>query len=132
MKANQNFFRVWGGISGVQHTLPLLLTEGHVKRSLALDLLARLTSLNVAKRFGFSDRKGSIAEGMDADLALVDLHVTDKVESDQLFYRHRHSPYAGRALTGRICQTILRGQSIFQNGKIMAKPAGEFLKPRFR
>src|SRR5260370_21398252 len=32
MKAGPNFFKIWGGISGIQHTLPLLLTEGHVKR----------------------------------------------------------------------------------------------------
>ena len=36
MKLDANFFKVWGGISGVQHTLPLLITEGHVKREVAL------------------------------------------------------------------------------------------------
>ena len=72
MKAGSDFFRVWGGISGVQQTLPLLITEGQVKRGMALPLIARLTSLNVARRFKLP-AKGGIAVGMDADLAVVDL-----------------------------------------------------------
>src|SRR5262249_45255699 len=47
MKTDQNFFKVWGGISGVQHTLPLLLTEGHVKRKVALTILAKVLAFDV-------------------------------------------------------------------------------------
>ena len=130
MKQDSNFFKVWGGISGIQHTLPILLTEGHVKRGIALSQLSRLISSNVAMRFNLPPEKGRIAVGADADLALVDLSQTFEVKSQDLFYRHRHSPYVGRALTGKVVQTMLRGQTIFKNGKIVSKPIGRLVRAK--
>ena len=130
MKTDANFFKVWGGISGVQHTLPLLLTEGHVKRGAALSLVAQLTSFNVARRFDLPQTKGRIETGADADFALADLKQHFSVRAGDLFYRHRQSPYVGRALTGRVIQTILRGQTVFTNGKIVSSPAGRLVKPQ--
>ncbi len=129
MKRNYNFFKVWGGISGVQHTLPLLLTEGRVNRGIALKFISDLLSANVAARFKIS-HKGKIAIGFDADFALVDLKQTFAVAKEDLFYRHQQSPYVGRALTGRIVQTILRGQTIFKDGKTVSPPIGRLVKPQ--
>ena len=42
MKQDANFFKVWGGISGAQHALPILLTEAHFKRAVPLPLDLRL------------------------------------------------------------------------------------------
>ena len=125
MKTDANFFKVWGGISGVQHTLPLLITEGHVKRSVALPLLSRLVTHNVAERFGF-EGKGRIFDGGDADLALVDLHQDSTVTPDGLHYRHKHSPYIGRTLKGKVVRTILRGQTNCKDGRIVSGPVGRF------
>jgi allantoinase len=127
MKTDANFFKVWGGISGGQHTLPLLLSEGHVNRGVALPLLVRLVSFNVAKRFNLPSRKGEIKAGCDADLALVKLDETSTISAEDLFYRHRQSPYVGRALRGRVRQTLLRGRTIFKDGKITAKLLGELV-----
>jgi allantoinase len=129
MKTDPSFFKVWGGISGIQHTLPLLITEGHVQRDVALPLIARLTSFNVAERFHLPQTKGHLAVGADADLALVDLRQSFEVTAKDLLYRHQHSPYCGRALTGKVVQTILRGQTIYKNGKITGEPIGKLVKP---
>jgi allantoinase len=129
MKQDANFFKVWGGISGAQHTLPLLLTEGHVKRETALPLIARLVSANVVERFKLPPQKGAIKIGADADLALVNLREEFSVEKADLLYRHQHSPYVGRTLRGRVKQTLLRGRTIFRDGKITAKPLGQLVKP---
>jgi allantoinase len=129
MKTDQNFFRVWGGISGVQHMLPLLITEGNVQRAMALPLLAGLLSLNVLTRFRLAPDRGRIAVGALADIALVDLAERFDVKADDLHYRHRHSPYIGRKLTGKVVQTILRGQTIFKDGKIVSKPIGRLVRP---
>jgi allantoinase len=128
MKDSVSFFKVWGGISGVQHTLPLLITEGHIGRGTDLSLIASLLSANVASRFKIPN-KGKIAAGFDADLALVDLKQSFTVEKADLLYRHRQSPYVGRALTGRVVQTILRGKTIFKNGKIIGKGGGKLINP---
>ncbi len=129
LKQNPNFFKVWGGISGAQHTLPLLLTEGHVKREIALPLISRLVSLNVAERFHLPSTKGRLAVDADADLVLADLRQAFAVDRNELLYRHPQSPYAGRVLSGRVIQTVLRGRTIFKDGRIAAEPAGELVKP---
>ncbi len=130
MKTDTNFFKVWGGISGVQNTLPLLLNEGHFRRGAALSLISRWLSHNVAARFALPKTKGRIEIGCDADLALVDLKSEFEVRLEELFYRHKQTPYAGRRLHGRVVRTLLRGQTIYCDGKIVATPAGRLLKPQ--
>ena len=129
MKTDKNFFKVWGGISGVQYTLPLLLTEARVNRNAALPLITDLLGANVARRFQIPT-KGKIAIGLDADFALVDLKQSFTIAKDSLFYRHRQSPYIGRTLTGRVVQTILRGKTIFKDGKIVSSSSGRLVKPQ--
>jgi len=130
MKTDSNFFKVWGGISGVQHTLPLLISEGHHQRATSLPLLARLTSSNVAERFKLPEAKGRMAVGSDADLALVDLKDSFEILARDLLCRHAQSPYVGRRLTARVVQTILRGQTVFRNGQIVSQPIGRLITPR--
>jgi allantoinase len=129
MKTDPNFFKVWGGISGVQHTLPLLLTEARGREQVSLPSLARLTAFNVAQRFRLPANKNCLATGADADLALVDLRQSFTVKAEELFYRHRHSPYVGRTLTGAVTQTILRGRTIYKDGKIVSQPMGRLVSP---
>src|SRR5262245_18116216 len=124
MKKDPNFFKVWGGISGVQHTLPLLLTEAQSRRALSLPLLAQLTSFNVAARFRLSFAKGHLTAGADADLALVDVKRSCTVSTGDLFYRHPQTPYAGSTLTGKVLRSILRGQTVIPDGKVDLKPIG--------
>lgn len=128
MKAGTDFFKVWGGISSAQHTLPLLIAEGHVERQMALPLISKLMSYNVARRFKLP-AKGRIAAGMDADLALLDLRERFEIKAKDLFYRHQHSPYIGRSLQGRVLRTLVRGREVFRDGKIITKPAGRLVKP---
>ncbi len=138
MKQNENFFKVWGGISGVQHMLPLLLGSPEARDHLdlkeepkpeALSLVARLTSFNVAERFHLPKTKGRIEVGADADFALVDFREKTTVRTEDLFYRHKQSPYVGRTLTARVVQTILRGRTIFKRGRIIGRTRGQLIKP---
>jgi allantoinase len=130
MKTGSNFFKIWGGISGGQHTLPLLITEGHDARYLPLPRIAQLIALNIAERFGLPTDKGYIGPGANADLALVDLKHPNKLKAEDLFYRHRQSPYIGRVLTCKVVRTILRGRTIYRDGQIVSGPMGRLVKPR--
>jgi allantoinase len=87
MKQGQNFFAIWGGISGCQSSLSLLLTEGYTKRGIALAQVAGLTAGGAARRFGLWPAKGQIAIGSTADLALVDLNHTAELRATDLFFR---------------------------------------------
>jgi allantoinase len=129
MKQNANFFKVWGGISSVQHTLSLLLTEAHVHRQARLPSVAGLVSHRVAGRFKLPETKGRIAVGCDADLALIDLEQEFPVKFEDLFYRHRQTPYVGRKLHGKVIRTFCRGRTVFKDGQAGAKPLGRLVKP---
>ncbi|MBC8074537.1 MAG: amidohydrolase family protein, partial [Chloroflexales bacterium] len=92
-------------------------------------LIAAATAGFVARRFRLP-QKGALAVGYDADIALVDLAQSEVVRADALHYRHRHSPYVGRTLQGRIVRTVLRGQTIYRDGQFVAAPAGRLLTPQ--
>ena len=123
MKQPDNFFDVWGGISGCQHLLPLLI-DVEIPR----DEIRRLTSGDVASRFRVGG-KGAIAVEKDADFTLVDLKTEELIGSELLHYRNKQSPYVGRTLLGRVRRTFLRGQTIFEDGKFAAQPMGRFVRP---
>jgi allantoinase len=123
MKKSDNFFQVWGGIAGVQWTLPVLIAAGLDPLS-----IAALTSANGAARFGIADR-GSLAEGALADLALVDFGAKRTVEERSLFHRHRITPYLGFTLPGSVRYTIRRGEPIYSEGRHTAESRGRLVRP---
>jgi allantoinase len=108
--------------------LPLLLSEGHRARGLELDLIARITSSYVARRFRLAG-KGRLEPGADADLVLVDLTASQPLRAEDLYYRHRHSPFVGRTLNARVARTLVRGRTVFADGRIVGAPAGRLLIP---
>jgi allantoinase len=115
-----DFATAWGGIAGCQTLLALLLDSGR----LGLAEVAALTSANVAARFRLP--KGGLEPGADADLVLVDPTATDAPHPHD---RHRLSPFAGRSLRGRVVRTIVRGTTVFRDGRIVAQPLGRLLTP---
>ena len=129
MKTNSDFFKVWGGISGCQSLLQLLLTEGYYQRQLPLETIAAMTTVYVARRFKIGPRKGGLEIGSDADLVLVDLQESVDLHNSDLYYRHPHSPYVGRRLQGRIRRTLVRGTTVFLDGKFASTPTGRLLTP---
>ncbi len=128
MKRDANFFKVWGGIAGVQSTLAVLLTAGHHDQGLSLQRIAELTATWPARRFGLA-HKGSIAVNNDADLVLVDVPASYELQEDKLLQRHRTSPYIGEDFRGVVHHTLLRGRPIFTQGKILAAATGKLVSP---
>ena len=123
-----DIFEAWGGISGLQSTLPALLTAGVHGRGLSLSALVRMTASNPARLFGWEGRKGTLAVGADADLAIVDPDAGFVLRTEDLQYRNRHSAYVGAAMRGSVVRTLRRGLTIFKDGKIMDDaPQAEFL-----
>ena len=128
MKAGDDFFRAWGGIMGCQSLLNVMLDEGHHGRGLLLEQVATLVSGKVADRFGFLG-KGRLEVGTDADLALVSLDEISTLRKQDLLYRHKMSPYVGRAFRGKVVRTIVRGVTVFRDGAIVSEPIGKLIKP---
>lgn len=127
MKTSNDFFAIWGGISGVQSTLQVMLTEGHHNRGLPLEVISGLLAANPAQRFRFAN-KGRLEVGFDADFALVNLGHEFTLQASDLLYTHRQSPYVGRDFKGSVERTLLRGQTVFQHGQVL-EFQGRLVKP---
>jgi allantoinase len=123
MKQDPNFFRIWGGIAGVQSTLAVLLELAPVER------IAALTAANPARRFGLP-RKGGLAVGNDADFTVVDTAAEYIVTPESLFQKHGLSPYLGAAFRGLVRRTVVRGETVFVDGKIVGAPKGRLIRPQ--
>ena len=121
-RGENDIFAAWGGVSGVQSLLPVMLTEGVHRRGLALTDLAQLTATRPAKRLGIWPRKGEVRAGSDADLVLVDLDREWGFTQAELETRSGISPYVGRRFRGRIARTLVRGRTVYLDGKVTASP----------
>ncbi len=129
LKCDADFFRVWGGIAGVQSRLSVLLEAGYRQRGLTLPAIAQLAADTPARRFRIRG-KGEIAAGCDADLTLVDLSDASTLARPHLHQRHPLTPYAGCTFRGTVRRTLLRGRTIFRDGEIIAGPPGRFIRPQ--
>jgi allantoinase len=127
MKAG-DFLSAWGGIAGVQSTLPVLLDRGYHDRRLPLERIAELVATSPARRFRIA-RKGTIEPGNDADLVLIDVAGSFTLEKDDLQQRHKMSPYIGGTFRGTVRATLRRGETIFMNGEVTARTCGRFISP---
>ncbi|MFN2744149.1 allantoinase [Bacillus sp. z60-18] len=127
LKEGENFFSVWGGISGGQFTL-LAIIELALANKAPLVKAAEWTARAPAERFGLGERKGQIKIGYDADFAVVNLSETFTVTKENMFARHQHSLYEGHVFPCRITAVFNRGRLVFDGEGTSEEAGGEWLK----
>jgi allantoinase len=123
------FQDAWGGVASLQLALSTIWTEARA-RGATLPQLARWFSANPARFAGISRRKGRIAPGYDADLVVWNPEQPFVLQNQDLFYRHKLSPYVGMRLFGKVQRTVLRGVSIFDGHSPAEQPTGQLLLHR--
>ena len=121
-----DFLGAWGGIASLQLRLPVVWSESR-KRGFTLTDLARWLCSEPAKQVGIQNRKGSIAEGFDADLVIWNPDQQFEVTPTALLHRHKISPYCGELLQGVVQKTFLRGRKLYDGREIKGPPAGNLL-----
>lgn len=118
-----DFTRAWGGIASLQLSLPAMWTEA-AARGYAVPHLAAWLCRGPARLAGLEKQKGTIAMGCDADLVIWNPNVKFVLEPSHLHYRHKITPYAGRALAGVVETTFLRGRKVYDRGEFCAGSIG--------
>ena len=125
-----DFLAAWGGVSGLQLTLPVVWTEAR-RRGVGLEQIFCWLSTRPADLFGLGRNKGKISVGCDADLVVFDPDALWRVDSQQLLHRHKVTPYDGMLLQGRVERTFVRGRCVFAEKKFVNEPRGTVLAPLF-
>jgi dihydropyrimidinase len=116
------------GVPGLELRLPLLFSEGVGRSRLSLNEFVAVGATNHAQLYGLYPRKGTIAPGSDADLALWDPEHRVRVTAPMLHDRVGYTPYEGRELTGWPVTVLARGRVIVQDGRLHAEPGtGQFV-----
>lgn len=106
--------------------MPLFWTEAK-KRNFKLHEISKLLSKNPSKLAGLSGKKGQIKINYDADFVVWSPEDTIIIKKSLLLYKNKITPYDNRTLNGKIISTILRGNFIFKNNKIIDKSIGKII-----
>ena len=104
------------GCPGMETLLPVMLTEGYHARGIPLARIVALLSENPARIMGLGHRKGRIAVGMDADLAIVNLNAEWTVAREDVVSAAGYSIYEGWQMKGRVRDTLVRGRAVVRDG----------------
>jgi dihydroorotase len=109
------------GTPSAEHYLSLLLTEVNAGR-ISLQRATEIVSLTPAKLFGLYPKKGAIRVGADADIVAVDLAKEHVITNEEVLSKCGWTPYAGKKVRGVPVHTLVRGQFVFENGKVTGRP----------
>ncbi|MDE2509770.1 MAG: amidohydrolase family protein, partial [Elusimicrobia bacterium] len=120
-----DFLGAWGGISGLQFTLPATLW-GAVRRGYNLEDVVRWTAENTAAFVGLAS-KGRLEKGRDADLTILDDAELFDLTSDCVKHRHALTPYEGLRLPGVAEATYVRGLPAYEKDRPAADARGRVL-----
>ena len=116
------------GFGGTALLYPVLISEGHHKRGITLDRIAQVASAAPARTFNLYPRKGTIAVGADADLAIVDIGLEQPVTPERCRSAQDHTPFNGIAVRGWPVATLVRGIPMFRDGEIAKDFPGRYVR----
>lgn len=122
---NQPYLNAPSGGPLVQHALPALL-EMYQQGKISLEKIVEKMAHNVAICFQI-EKRGFIREGYWADLVLADLNKPLRVNKSNLLYQCKWSPFEGVNFKSRIEKTIVSGQLVWSEGKILEVKPGQRL-----
>jgi dihydropyrimidinase len=131
-RGRTSFRWVPNGIPGIETRLPILFSEGVIQGRIDLNTFVALTATNHAKMYGLYPRKGTIAIGADADIAIWDPAKRVTITHSTMHGGADYTPYEGFAVTGWPVSTIVRGKFIVRDGELVGSVGHGMLLARER
>ncbi|WP_296383291.1 allantoinase AllB [Winogradskyella sp.] len=121
-----DFFKAWGGISGLQFTLPVVYSESK-KRGLQIEKLISLLTKKPAEFLGIDSEKGALVAGFDADITVWDDLEELVISEDSIQHKHKATPYLNEMVFGKVIHTFVNGAHVVENSKLKNLRAGRIL-----
>jgi dihydroorotase (multifunctional complex type) len=118
----EDMWAAHSGTPGVQYQLPLAL-DAAIQGKVSVERVVEMASTAPARSFGL-ENKGKLMPGADADIVLVDLNNEWTITNGDVLSRIGWTPYDGRVCKARIVRTLLRGEDIYHEGKVVGQPGG--------
>jgi len=138
-KGRTSFRWVPNGIPGVETRLPILFSEGVGKGRISLNEFVALTATNHAKTYGLYPKKGTIAIGTDADIAIWDPDREETISQSLMHGGSDYTPYEGIKVKGWPVSTMVRGKFVVRDGQLVGtlgagayvtRTKSDYAKPR--
>jgi len=120
------------GVPGIELRMPLLFSEGVMKNRISINEFVALTASNHARMYGLAHRKGNIAVGLDADLAIWNPQAQTTVSTTMLHDNVGYTPYEGMQLQGWPELVMSRGRVVVEDNTLQVqRGSGQYI-PRQR
>ena len=124
-----DFTRIPFGMPGVETLMPSVYTFGVKAGKFSMNHFVSLLSTNPAKMMGMFPKKGTIAVGTDADIAIIDPKRKKTIDYHKLATNCDWSPFQGDTMYGFPDITLSRGKVVVNDGKFVGeKGYGKFVK----
>ncbi len=127
----ESFDKIPNGFPGMEFRVPILFSEGVLKRRISVNRFVAVTSTNAAKIFGLYPKKGALFAGSDADIVVIDPKAEKTIRVGDSLYHSDWYPYAGMKVKGWPVVTLSKGVVLAKDGKFVGpKRHGKFLPRR--
>lgn len=125
---NPAFKDIANGMPGLELRLPLLFDAMVSKGRFGVEKFVEWTATAPARMYGLGAKKGAIAIGADADIAIWDPKKKVTIRDEDVHDNTGFTPYAGRRVEGWPVTVMRRGEVIVEAGRLAAKAgSGQFL-----
>jgi len=118
-----SFEHIPNGVPGIETRLPLLF-DGVSRGKLSLHQFVELTAYRPARLYGLYPRKGTIAVGADADIALWDPRRKVRIANADLHHAVDYTPHEGIEVTGWPVHCFSRGEMLVEDGRYLEPVPG--------
>lgn len=105
------------GIAGLETSLASALTVLCHNKGFTIDRLIELMSVNPARLLGVEG--GVLEEGAAADIVVIDPDKEWTVHGNELYTKSLFTPYEGLTLKGRSVLTVVDGEIVMKEGKVL-------------
>ncbi len=121
-----NFDKAWGGIAGLQFSLSAVWKASR-SRNVTLKEFCKWMCENPAHFLKLGSSKGKIKKGYDADIVIWNPENEISIDKNNIYHRHKITPYGGLTLKGEVVQTIVNGKIVYEKNNFLNLNAGKIL-----